>query len=829
MLLSLNWLKQYVDLPKKISPKELGEALTLSTVEVESVHDLSAAFEKIVIGEIKEIKNHPNADKLRIVMTDIGQGDLVQIVCGGTNLHKNMLVAVALPGAKVRWHGEGEPVVLEKTKIRGEESLGMICSANEIGLEKSFLCGPMEIVDLSGIKKASPGQNLGKVIGADDVVLEIDNKSLTNRPDLWSHYGIARELAAIYNLKTIQPDFFDGSKLSSSGHNFKITIEDHELCRRYFGCWVKNIKVAASPEWLVNRLAAVGLRSINNIVDITNYVMLDLGEPMHAFDKSKIDQIIVRRASKNERITTLDGIERKLNETMLVIADKKRPIALAGVMGGLDSSVDTNTNEIILEAANFKATNIRKTSQALSLRTESSNRFEKALDPKLAEQAILRALALINVIMPEAEVVCLTDVNYSDQSETVVKISHDFITERIGQNLTLSEIESILMRLGFKVKIKKAADKKEFFEIKVPSWRATGDISIPEDIVEEIARIYGYGNLNFKPASVSLTSMIYQPEHDFETKVKNYLSGPAAMHEVFNYPWIDQRILSGLGWLNHNLLRIANPPAEENKFLKDCLLPGLVRNIEDNLRYFEEFKIFEMARAFSSEIDKETGLPKQQRYLSGAFVSKQEDTFLAVKGIMEGLFVLINNKELNLVEPQKNEIWPKGATSINNLLLPEKSLSIVWKKEKIGWLAEASPLMHNNFDFKNKKVTFFEINFDSLVTAYSNNQIKKYQPLPLFPRVERDLAFEFDYKVKWGEVRDAIQNSIKDSVINQIIFLSEYDLNTLTSSKHENKKSLAFRINYQASDRTLTDKEVEAIEKEIINLIERNFGGQLRQ
>ncbi|RKY83232.1 phenylalanine--tRNA ligase subunit beta, partial [candidate division KSB1 bacterium] len=568
MLLSLNWLKQYIDLPKNLAPKQLADDLTMATVEVESVKNMAEDFEKIVVGKVVKLEKHPNADKLKLAYVDIGyeniktlkhKDKLVKIVCGGTNLYEGMLAAVALPGAKVKWHGQGEPVVLEKAKIRGEESFGMICASNEIGLQDMFPCGKMEVTDLSKVEGIKIGQPLSQALGLDDVVVEIENKSLTNRPDLWNHYGMARELAAIYKTKLKELNLFDKFKTQNS--KLEIKISNKKLCSRYIGCVVNNVKIKKSPEWLIKRLEAVGMRAINNIVDITNYVMLDVGEPMHAFDKSKIQnpKIIVRTAKKGEKIKTLDGELRQLDETMLVIADAEKPIAVAGIMGGANSEVDEKTQSIVLEAATFDPISVRKTAQKLGLRTEASIRFEKNLDPNLAELGMRRALKLIKEILPEAEIGPMVDVDYSSKKRIAIKVEHEFLEKRVGQKLDTRVVVDVLERLGFVVKtqntIPSTRDKAQesvLYNILVPTWRATGDVSIPEDIVEEVARIYGYDNLKEKIEMAEMRKAVYQREFEIEKKVKDYLSLGCGMNEVFNYPWTEEGVLKNLGFLDPN-------------------------------------------------------------------------------------------------------------------------------------------------------------------------------------------------------------------------------------------------------------------------------------
>ncbi len=849
MLLSLNWLKNYVSFPKGLTAKKLAHDLTMSTVEVESIENQAEKFDKIVVGKIVEVKNHPNADKLKIVMTDIGEKKPVQIVCGGINLKEGMFVVVALPGSKVRWHGEGELVELQETEIRGEKSFGMICSGNEIGLEKIFPCAEKEIVDLGQTtplpalslsrRGIGPGQNLAEALGLDDTIIELDNKSITHRPDLWNHYGVARELSVIYKtplekFQIINNKFQINSKLQNSkfkNNNLSIKIQDKKLCPRYIGCLIKNVKVGPSPEWLVKSLEAVGLRSTNNIVDITNYVMLDVGEPMHAFDKAKLYQtqirnqkslprrqageirknekieINIRTAKNGEKIKTFNGVERKLDENILVIADSEKPIALAGVMGGLDSSVDDKTTEIILEAANFDAFNVRKTTQKLNIRTEASNRFEKKLAGEFAILGMQKALQLIKEIIPEAEMGSMVDINYAKNPDIKIKIEHEFIEKRIGQEISSKEIKNILERLGFVVETQDIASQNTGYKITVPYWRSTGDIDCPEDIVEEVARIYGYNNLKDQPLGVKLHKQILQPEFELCQKIKDFLVLNSGLNEIFNYPWTEEIYLKKLGE-NGKMIIVANPPSEANKWLQNSLIPNLVKNIEDNLRYFDDFGIFEMANVY---------LPSNQesKMLAIGFVSpKNTDAFLSVKGIIENIFNILQITDYRLQITKTSESY----------LNSEKSLAVCVGDKQLGWLGELKKEIYQKFNFKNRNICLTEINLTELIAVAKNVSVKKYQPLPQFPEVIRDLAFELDWNVRWGDIYKFIlsespRDESKDPVASELNFLSEFDLGA--------KKSLAFRITYQAS-RTLTDKEVDLRQEKIIKLVEEKFAGRLR-
>jgi len=660
----------------------------------------------------------------------------------------------------------------------------------------------------------------------DDVIIELDNKSMTHRPDLWNHYGIARELSVIYktslhNVILNEAERSEGSR-GKKENNLSIKILDKKLCPRYIGCVVRNIKIRPSPIWLQKSLEVVGLHSINNIVDITNYAMLDLGEPMHAFDLAKLGQtaelrgnvsgttptIIIRTAKKGEKIKTLDEIERKLDESMLVIADEKKPIALAGIMGGLDSAVDENTTEIILEAANFDAINIRKTTQKLGVRTEASNRFEKNLDPEFAWLGMQKALALIKEILPEAEIGEIVDVNYAKHTDLKIKLTHEFIEKRIGQKIAKEKVKDILEGLEFEVK-----NSKFIYEITVPSWRATGDIDCPEDIVEEVARIYGYNNLADQPIHLSLTKPVYQKDQELVVKTKEFLALNAGLNEIFNYPWASEIYLKKLGQ-NDKMIEVANPPSDDNKWLQTSLIPNLIKNVEDNLRYLDEFGIFELSRVYN--VDK-----TEPKMLSGALVvDKNYDAFFETKGIIENLFGNLRITDYALSPYGGSPAGRQITKFLGNYLNNEKCLAVLVGEKQIGWLGELKKDIYSQFNFKNRNICLWEINFDKLVDAAKKMPAVKYIPLPQFPAVVRDLAFELDWKVRWADIFFVILNLIQDPVINEIEFLSEFDLGP--------KKSVAFRITYQA-DRTLKDEEVKIWQNKIIKLITEKFKAKLRK
>ncbi len=826
MLLSLNLLKKYLDLPKEIKPKEIQLMLTKCTVEVEKTKDQGAGLNKVIVARIKNVEKHPGADKLKVVFLETGEKDkIIQVVCGGSNLKQGALVALAQPGAMVRWHGQGESVKLEKTKIRGVESFGMICAAEEIGLESEFMNQDGEIIDLSSMKLPL-GVDLAKALSRDDVVIEIENKSLTNRPDLWSHHGIAREFSVIFGLKLKPLKLYQKSWESRKVKKLKIDIKEKILCPRYIGAVVDNITVLESPDWMQKELLVCGLHPINSIVDITNYVLMEVGQPMHVFDFEKIKdtntksetlnskknqkaEIVVRLAKPGEKILTLDGVERRLDKDNLVIADFKKPVAIAGIMGGQASGITNKTKTIVFESANFDAINIRKTSQKLGLRTEASNRYEKSLHPRLAEIGMRRAIELLKIIDPGAVVLEVNDKNHFKRKDLLINVDYDFLVKRIGVDVGRARVLKILKDLGFAVFSPKSSRK---LKIKVPWWRSTGDISIPEDLVEEVARIYGYDNLSENPELVILERPRYQAGFELETKMKKMLSLGCAATEVFNYPWSDSIVLEKLQ-VKDRMVEVLNPPTGKNRFLQSSLIFNLIKSVEDNLRFFDSFKLFELARVFlpdkTDKFDGRDMLPSQPKKLAGVLVGdKKANLFFEAKGIIQEMIKLAGVKN-SLIKPGK----------VPGHLDVSKSLAVVCDGKPIGFLGVFRKDIAQKFDFHNKEVVVFEVDFDELVGLYENKPVLKYQHLDKQPSVVRDVSVKVDYAVSWQEMVTSIENI--DPLIRRIEFLSVFDFGS-------GKKSVAFRTVYYSEDRTLKEEDVAAVEKKILIKLKSLFGAEVR-
>ena len=590
MKLSLSWIKDFVNIPEDMDMKQLAYDLTMDTVEVEDVEYLADRFDHMVVGVIEDIEPHPNADKLRVCKVDIGDGEIKDIVCGGINLEKGMRVAVSCPGAIVRWHGEGEPVEIKKSKLRGVASYGMICASDEIGLGDLFPASQeAEILDLSAFDVPA-GTTLADALDLNDVLLEIDNKSMTNRPDLWGHYGIAREIAALYNLPLAEIKPFETDVQS----DFNVEIADPDRCPRYIGVEMSGVNVKEAPYQMQSRIWKVGMRPINALVDITNYVMLATGNPTHAFDADNIsDHIVVRHAAENEKLLLLNDKELSLCTDDLVITDSEGPVALAGVMGGAKDSILPKTERVILEVANFEAAGIRRTALRYDNRTEASSRYEKAIDPERCGQALALSMQYFKELYPEMKVTGYCDKYVKKLKRAEIDVNLVWLEKRLGKHLTNDEIQGKLERLGFDVQI-----NGEDMHVIAPTWRSTGDISIKDDVMEEVARMYGYDN--FEPTSFTTTfdSAINQKDQDLVRNMKEFLAIRCGMQEIYTYPWVNDVYLNAIMQTTEGMLRLSTPPAPDLSYLRASLLPNICEAVAKNERYFNDFSIFEEAQVF---------------------------------------------------------------------------------------------------------------------------------------------------------------------------------------------------------------------------------------
>ena len=806
MLVSLNWIREYVELPADLTMDKLSYDLTMRTVEVEGTEDPADGLEKIVAGRIIEVRPHPQADRLRLVLTDIGTGTPVQIVCGGSNLDPGHMVVVALPGSFVRWHGEGEPVEIKKSKLRGEESFGMICGASEVGrlIELFPPAQETEIMDITSFN-AEPGQPVAEVLGLSDIILEIDNKSMTNRPDLWGHYGIARELASIYHspLKPL-PEFKAPSDLPA----YPVAIEDTERCLRYAGAHYTNLRIEPSPWELQLKIWKVGMRPINNIVDLTNYVMLATGQPTHGFDKSHVKEgITVRRAKPGEKLELLDKRVLELTPEDLLICDVKDPLGLAGIMGGKQDSILDDTTEMILEVANFTPGGIRKTAQVHGLRTEASIRYEKGINTQRTDEALGLFQEALLKILPEARLAAFQDIYPVRTEQPVIEVEREFLNLRLGQELSFEQIDETLKPLGFETK-----DQGKTILVTVPAWRATGDVSLPDDILEEVARMIGYENFEFAPPSIVMEGPVNQKRPEFERAVREYLALRCGLQEIFTYPWIEEAYVKAAGQDPQDLLKLAAPPSPETARIRSSLIPGILEAIEKNTRYFSEFNIFEVTQVFNkfktmSPSDPGELLPDQEKHMALAMVGSDPETlFRKVKGILELLPRVTMVDSIEFVQEAQPAWADKKAwlnLKVNGILAGSMGVLSMRAKTASG--------------IKHVDAACAELNLDALTPFPSRDN--KFIHLPHYPLVEQDLSMILDEKTTWKEVAEAIGNQVRD-----LKFIEEYRGSQIPADK----KSLTLRVWLGSDKGTLTAQEIDTQMASVIKRLTKSVGAEIR-
>ena len=812
MKVSLNWIRDYVQLPADADLKKLAYDLTMSTVEVEDAVELAKQFDHMVVGVINTIEQHPNADKLRVCMTDIG-GRVESIVCGGSNLREGMKVAVALPGSVCRWHGEGEPVEIKKSKLRGVDSYGMICGAVEIGLADLFPTKEeAHILDLSDFD-APAGTPLADALDLNDIILEIDNKSMTNRPDLWGHYGIAREIAALYDLPMKEFPRFDRSVANTAG--FHVTVEDAERCPRYLSAQIEGLSVKPAPYQMQSRIWKVGMRPINALVDITNYVMLATGQPTHAFDSDHIaGHVIVRRAGEGEKLLLLNGKELALSGDDLVIADDAGVVGLAGVMGGAKDSILPETDKVILEVANFDAKGIRRTALRYDNRTEASARYEKAIDPERCDQAFDLSMQLLGQLYPEMKVTGLVDEYPQHLKQAEIDVPLSWLERRLGKRLPPEEIRHKMELLGYGISF-----SGDNMHVVVPTWRSTGDVSIQADIMEEVARMYGYENFEAEPITTTFDGAINQLDKDLERRIKEYLAIRCGMQEIFTYPWMEESYVNAVLQSTEGILSLSTPPSPAERFVRSSLLPNLCKAVVKNERYFDEFSIFETAQVFRDEnytspYDPREKLPSQRKNVAGAFVTTDKDItalFRKAKGVVEMMARYVHMETLTFRQTEK-PVWADNVVWLN----------ICRGEEKVGDLALLSKKVSMACGIKNLNVMLFQLDQDSLVPLKSRTNT--FTHMAEYPMTDYDISLLLDGSVQWKDVLQTV-GGIKSELLHGASFVDEYRGKQVPAGK----KSLTLRLSIGSKEKTLTSSEIEEVASNVLNKIAKRFGAELRR
>ena len=811
MIISLNWLRQFVALPKGIDPQEIAERLVMHTVEVEKWWRQDVYLDNVVVGRVLTADKHPNAHSLKVCRVYDGKDEL-QVICGGSNVREGMKCAFARIGAKVRWHGD-EEMVLAKVNIRGKESHGMICAAEELGLALGHEV-EREIMDLGGIE-AEVGTPLAQALRADDVFFDVDNKAINHRPDLWGHLGVAREVAALYHTPFAMPE--PPELHCGRPWALKVRIEAGKLCTRYQAVVVENVAVAPSPDWMQRRLRACGIRPINNVVDVTNWVMMELGQPMHAFDVAKLKHgsdalaIHVRPAKRGEKMLALDGQTYHLTDEMLVIADSELPIAVAGVIGGERTGVTEKTKTIVFESANFNALSVRKTAQALVARTESSARFEKMLDPTLTSLALARAVALLRELSPDISVASpIADVGLWKLPAVTIALSVEKTQRVLGVKIPAAKIRSILEQIGCSVR-----SSGRTFTVHVPTWRATRDVLIEEDLIEEVGRLYGYEQVDPVLPKMNIAPPVVDSVRALSWQMRDILVGQFGFSELLRYAFVGERALAALGESSKGLVELQNPIDAEERYLRASLAPGVLARVEQELHSRDEVRVFEIGKVF---IDNNSGphadtrsnkqLPSQETWLTVAFARKGDRVpFFEVRRIVEALAARSNN-----VWTLKHGALPLAWTH------PGRSAFVMADGVSVGWIAELKPVSARALGI-GERVALLGINMHALADVLAPRN--HYHPLPSHPSVERDIAFVIDRAVAHEAVVAAVQGASKLSAT--VALFDVFEGRAIPSGK----KSMAFHVTYYEPGQTLTAETVEREHAAVMKAIKK-LGGVVR-
>ena len=799
MKVSYNWLQEHIDFD--YSPEELAHELTMVGLEVEAVEELGAEIKDVVVGQVKEINEHENADKLSVCRVDIGD-KVSQIVCGADNMSEGDKVPVAPVGMEMP-----DGMKIEEVELRGVKSSGMMCSTDELNLPDDGVDG-LYILDQS----VTVGNQLIKEIELDDVILEFD---LTpNYAHCLSIIGVAREIAAITNNELHLPEVDLEETEEEVDDVIDVTVKDSDLAPRYAGRVIKNVEVKESPDWLKNRLEAVGIGSVNNIVDITNYILMELGQPLHAFDYDKLEgqEIIVRRAQEGEKLLTLDEEERDLGEDMLVIADADKPVCIGGVMGGANSEVTEETTTLFLESANFAPSSVRKTSKKLKIHSDSSHRFERGVDINGVEYALNRAAELIAEIGDGDVLKGYKDVYPEEVKPQEIIVRPQRVREILGLELAKIKIKSYLERLHFDIE-----DKGVNLLVKVPTYRV--DVNKEIDLIEEIARIYGYDKVEPTQARVELKQGKKNWKQKVEAKTKDLLTD-LGIYEVQNYSFINEDEFDKLNLAEGNCLRntveINNPVNEEHTIMRTTLLPSLLENISLNVnRGVEDLSIFELNTVFLPQSNSE--LPEERLKLSFAVMKEElSDSwnvnapgFFYLKGVLESYCKQLGIEDLELI---------RGEFSA---LHPGRSAEVIIAGESSGYLGELHPDVQENYDLS-QRVTICELDFANIVAAATPN--REYQPLPKYPALRRDIALVVEDEVTSKEIKDLILQ-VGSDIIESIQLFDLYQGEQLENGD----KSLAYSIKYRVADRTLTDDEVNQVQSKIEEKLNQKLGAHIRR
>jgi phenylalanyl-tRNA synthetase beta chain len=795
MKLPLKWLKDYTDI--NASPKEYADALTLSGSKVEGYEVLGEEIDKVVVGRILSIEKHPDADRLLVTQVDTGNGT-IQIVTGAHNIKVNDLVPVALDGSSLPGGKK-----IKKGKLRGVESCGMMCSIAELGVTKEEFPNAVEdgIFILEG--EPAPGTDIKEYLGLNDTVVEFEITS--NRPDCFSIIGLARESAATFKTSFSIPAITVKEEGGSIEGKASVEIKAPDLCSRYAARIVENVKVGPSPRWMQERLKAAGVRPISNIVDITNYVMLEYGQPMHAFDLENLKghSIIVRKAEQGEKMRTLDGQDRELDASMLVIADAERPVAVAGVMGGENSEITPDTKTILFESANFNGISVRLTAKKLGMRTEASSRFEKGLDPENVINAVDRAAQLVEEF--GAGTVCKGIIDCYPVKPEKRKITFDpgRINALLGTDISADTMKEIFRRLEIDVDDASAT-------VTPPSFRP--DLECEADLAEEVARFYDYNNIKATLLEGKAATIGGKTPAQKIVDIIGSTMQSCGLSEIYTYSFTSPKVFDMMNTPKDSELRravvISNPLGEDYSIMRTTTLPDMLEVLATNFnRRVEEAKLFEISHVYLPKSLPLTELPEEKQVLTIGMYGNVD--FYDLSGVIEELMAVLGISSYSL-EPVKDD----------PAFHPGRAARLIIKNKSCGILGEIHPSVAENFDAAQRNYVAM-IDIEPLVKNASLR--REYKPLPKFPAVSRDIAVLVDDDILVKQIEKLIASKA-GKILEEVKLFDVYKGKQVP----DGKKSVAYNITFRAQDRTLTDEEVGKAMDNIINALSDKLGAQLR-
>jgi phenylalanyl-tRNA synthetase beta chain len=806
MKVSLSWLKDYV--PIHMDPAELAEALTMVGLEVESVSERYGYLDTVFVGRIDEIAPHPKADKLRLCRVNTGPKQ-ISVVCGAPNIQIGMLAPVALPGTEFP-----EGFVLERSIIRGQASEGMLCSEGELGLGD----------DRSGVMVLKPslsvGAKLTSALALSDTVFEIE--ITPNRPDCLSIIGVAREIAAIQKVRLKYPDFKLADKGNQISKRTSIQIEAPDHCPRYVARLLEDIKVKSSPYWLQDRLLSIGLRPINNIVDVTNFVLMESGQPLHAFDFDRLaeNRIVVRTAGKGETFVTLDQKERVLDPEMLMICDGQKPVAIGGVMGGLNSEIEEGTTRVLLESAYFNPVSIRRTSKRIGLSTDACYRFERGVDPEGQIAAANRAAKLMAELGGGRLISGLIDAYPNRQRVKSLKLSTKNTNRLLGTHLQPKEIAKLLKSIEFTVEPK--APKKDDTVLKVtpPSFRV--DISRPEDLMEEVARLSGYNNIPTTFPLMPATGRSAHKEIDLRHRMRQLMIG-FGFRETVNYSFMHRQSADRLRLKpddpRRKLVDILNPLTEDQAVMRTSLVPGLLQTVHFNFfQQTKNLKIFEIGKIFINEDPRQ--LPREPQILAAIWTGSRYEAswhdqvtdcdFYDIKGVVEDLLKALQIEGIQYTQVPENECAYTRAGY---------SAQILSHNILLGLVGEIHPAVLEHYDLK-QTAFLFEIYLEHLAPLINDSRQSK--PIPKFPAIFRDITIIINNDIETQKVVAEAQNR-QEALVERLDLLNVFEGNPIP----EGKKSVSLRVTYRSSVKTLKDEDVTPIHQSIADRLVEAFEASL--